>query len=256
MAKVGFIGTGTIAAAMVHGLAGQGHEMFVSRRNAAVSAALAASLDEVRVLDNQAVIDAADDIFVCLMADQAEEVLGGITFSPGQRIVSVMLGVDLATLKRLCAPAEEIAITIPLAFIRSGGCPLPVYPQSRMLNELFGERNVVIDLGEEAALQPHFAVTALCSTVFDQLKTGANWLGDLTGDRRAAEAYVVALASGFLADTPSDGAGRIEAALASLDTEGGLNQTLREWMRAAGMNEQLREGLDAFRGRLGLPARN
>lgn len=256
MAKIGFIGTGGIAEAMVRGLAGEGHEIFVSKRSAATSAALADAFDEVQVMGNQAVLDAADDVFLCLMADQAEGVLGSVTFSPGQRIVSVMLGVDLAALNRLCTPVEEIAITIPLAFIRSGGCPLPVYPESRMLNDLFGARNVVIRLGEETALNPHFAATALCSTVFDQLKTGADWLGGLTGDKRAAESYVVALLSGFLANTPTDGATRIDAALASLDTEGGLNQTLRERMRGAGMNDRLREGLDSFRLRLNLPVKD
>ncbi|MEE9587974.1 MAG: NAD(P)-binding domain-containing protein [Hyphomicrobiaceae bacterium] len=253
MAKIGFIGTGAIAEAMVRGLAGEGHEIFISKRSAATSAALADAFSEVQVMENQAVLDAADDVFLCLMADQVEEALGSLTFCPGQCIVSVMLGVDLAALTRFCAPAEEIAITIPLAFIRSGGCPLPVYPESRMLNDLFGARNVVIPLGQEAALNPHFAATALCSTVFDQMKTGAEWLAGLTGDARAAEAYVVALLSGFLADTPTDGAGRIDAAIASLDTEGGLNQTLREQMRSAGMNDRLRDGLDSFRPRLNLP---
>jgi pyrroline-5-carboxylate reductase len=253
MARIGFIGTGAIAEAMVRGLAGEGHEIFISKRSTDTSAALADAFREVQVMENQAVLDAANDVFLCLTADQMEEVLGGIAFRPGQRIVSVMLGVDLAALARLCDPAEEIAITIPLALIRSGGCPLPVYPESQMLDDLFGARNIVIPLGEEAALNPHFAATALCSTVFDQLKTGAEWLADLTGDARAAEAYVVALLSGFLADTPTDGAGRIDAAMASLDLEGGLNQTLREHMRVAGMNDRLRNGLDAFRPRLNLP---
>ncbi|MGO4851637.1 NAD(P)-binding domain-containing protein [Phaeovulum sp. W22_SRMD_FR3] len=255
MARIGFIGTGAIAEAMVRGLAGRGHEIAISRRSAAISSRLAEAFSDVQVMENQAILDRSDDVFLCLLADHADEVLRRIAFRPGQRVVSVMLGVNLATLTRLCAPAREIAITIPLAFIQSGGCPLPVYPDSAMLRDLFGARNIVIPLAEEAALSPHFAATALCSTVFDQLRTGAQWLGGLTGDPRAAESYVVACLSGFLAGTPADGAGRIDAALASLDTEGGLNQTLREHMRAAGMNDQLREGLDAFRPRLGLPAK-
>ncbi len=255
MAKVGFVGTGGIAEAMVRGLVGRGHRIFVSERSAARAATLAKAFPEVTVGTNQEVLDAADDVFLCLMAEVAEPVLSGLAFRPGQRVVSAMLGVDRAALRRLCAPAGEIAITIPLPFIRAGGCPLPVFPESAMLTELFGADNVVIPFADEAALNPHFAATALCSTVFDQLRTGAGWLASLTGDPAGAEAYVTALLAGFLAETPKDGAGRIDAALASLDTEGGLNQTLREHMRAAGANETLLAGLDGFRGRLGLPAK-
>lgn len=253
MSHIGFIGTGTIAEPMIRGLAGRGHRIAVSRRSEQISAALEADIAEVTAMDNQAVVDASDDVYLCLMADAAEDALAALTFRPGQRIVSAMLGVDLAALRRLCAPAADIAITIPLGFIRSGGCPLPVYPESAMLTAHFGARNTVIPLADEAALAPHFAATALCSTVFDQLRVGAGWLGGVTGDPAAAESYVVSLLSGFLAGVPADGKGRIDEALSSLDTEGGLNQTLREHMRAGGVNERLTGGLDGFRARLGLP---
>ena len=253
MARIGFIGTGAIAEAMVRGLAGRSHEIFVSRRSESTSKALAAEFADVTAMDNQAVIDAADDVYLCLMDEVAVETLPTLSFRPGQRIVSAMLGVDIAALRRLCAPVEEISITIPLRFVRAGGCPLPVFPDSPMLVAHFGDRNLIIPLAEEAALNPHFAATALCSTVFDQLRTGSGWLASLTGDPKAAEAYVVALLSGFLADTPTDGEGRIDEALLSLNAEGGLNQTLREHMREGGANERLLDGLDSFRERLGLP---
>lgn len=70
-----------------------------------------------------------------------------------------------------------------------------------------------------------------------------------------AEAMVRGLA-GFLAETPKDGAGRLDTALASFDTEGGLNQTLREQMRAACADTALLADLDGFRVRLGLPPRD
>lgn len=234
MARVGFIGTGEIAAALARGLAGRGHEIVVSERGAGFAAALDAEIPELSVAANQDVLDRTDVVFLCLMERAAEEALTPLNFRRDQRIVSVMLAVDLATLARLCAPAKEISITIPLPFIRAGGCPLPVFPESTALAELYGDRNTIIPLGSEAAIPPHFAASAMCSSVYDHLMTGAEWLAGLTGDKAGAEAYLIALIGGYLAQTPLDGKDQLAAVLESLDTEGGLNTTLREHMRMRG----------------------
>ena len=42
-------------------------------------------------------------------------------------------------------------------------------------------------------------------------------------------------------------------ALRALNTEGGLNQTLRQHMEQGGVLDDLTDGLDGFRARLGLP---
>ena len=55
MARIGFIGTGEITAAMVRGLTGQGHEILVSERNAKTAAALADAFSDVQVAGNLAV---------------------------------------------------------------------------------------------------------------------------------------------------------------------------------------------------------
>ena len=134
--RVGFLGTGAIAAAMVRGLAGQGHLILVSPRNASTAATLAAELPEVAIAPNDALVAGSDVVFLCLLARTAEEVLPGLPFRPDQTVISVMVDAPLANLRRLCAPAREIAITIPLPPIAGGGCPLPVYPASPALDAI------------------------------------------------------------------------------------------------------------------------
>lgn len=253
MAKVGFIGTGEIAEAMAHGLAGRGHNLLVSERNASRAAALAAALPEVSVAPNHGVLDGAEIVFLCLMKRDAEAALSALSFRADHRIVSVMVGLDLAALRRLCAPATEIALAIPMPFIARGACPVPVHPESAALRELFGDRNLVIPVATEAALNAHFAASALSSSVVDYMRAGSEWLAGLTGDAEGAEAYVTGLIAGYLAATPKDGKRRLAAILESLDRPGGLNTTLREHMRARGANAALAEGLDSLRPRLGLP---
>lgn len=249
MARIGFLGTGEITAAMVRGLAGRGHSILVSPRNAAVAAALAADLPEVTVAPNEQVVAGSDVVFLCLLARVADEVLPGLPFRADQTVISVMVDAPLARLRRLCAPATGIAITIPLPPIARGGCPLPVYPASPVLEALFGDRNLILPQPTEAALGAHLGVSALCSPVLDQLLAAADWLAGFTGNPAAAEAYVAAMIRGYLPERAEGG--DLADALRKLSTEGGLNATLRAAMAPA--KDSLRNGLDAFRPRLGLP---
>ena len=252
MAKVGVMGLGEIASRMVEGLAGQGHAILVSERSRERSSALAREIEEVGVAANADVVAGSDIVILALMAGTAREVLPGLPFRAGQRIISVMADLPLSDLARLCAPATDIAITIPLPFIARGGCPLPVFPESTALLELFGERNQVRPVASEAALNAHFIATALCSTVLDQLRVGSGWLAGHTGDAAAAEAYVLDLIAGYLGDLARGEGPGIEGALQALSTPGGLNATLRDHLRAAGLTEALARGMQGLEGRLGL----
>jgi len=248
MARVGFIGTGEIAALMVQGLAGQGHQIMVSDRNAQVAARLAATVPGVTVAPNAAVVAGSDIVILCLLANVADAALAGLPFRAGQSVISVMVDVGLAKLQKLCDPASDIAITIPLPPIATGGCPLPVYPASAALETLFGAKNRVFTVRDEVALNAHFGATAFCSPFLEQVLTTAAWLAEFTGDSDQSQAYLRDVLCGYL---PADGQnGHLGAALKSLSTEGGLNATLRAAMKGA--NADLRAGLDGFRGRLGL----
>lgn len=247
MARIGFLGTGEIASAMLRALQGQGHSFLISPRNAAMAAALA-ELPDVRIAPNETVVAQSDVVFLCLMARVADEVLPGLPFRVDQAVISVMVDAPLARLRRLCAPATDIAITIPLPPIVDGGCPLPVYPPSPVLQALFGDRNPVLAQRDEVALQAHLGVSAICSPILDQLRTAAGWLAGFTQDAAHAEAYVAAMIRCYL-PTRAEG-GELDAALRALSTEGGLNATLRAVMLPA--QTTLIEGLDGFRLRLGL----
>jgi pyrroline-5-carboxylate reductase len=212
-----------------------------------------AALDDVDVASNQGVIDGADIVVLCLLKDVAHDVLPTLNFRADQRVISVMVDVSLHELKDLCGPVQDIEITIPLPFVATGGCPLPVFPTARIVGDLFGANNPVFVVKTDEGLNAHFAATAMASVAFSQAKVAANWLAELTGDQQAAEQYVTAMLGGFFAGLPQDGAGHLDEALNALNTEGGLNQTLRQHMEQGGALDDLRDGLDGFRERLGLP---
>ena len=249
--RVGFLGTGKIAAAMAHGLGGQGHQIIVSARNESISSQLGADIPELTVADNAEVVARSDTVFLCLMADIAREVLPHLPFRADQAIISVMADAPLAELKTLCAPATDITITIPLAAIAKGGSMLPVYPSSSALQALFGRTDTILPVASETALNAHFGGTALAAPLLALMQAGSRWLATQTGDAQAAEVYVAGFFAALLRDV-GKGDADFDALLQSLATEGGLNAYLKAHMQAAGAPEALTEGLDALKPRLGL----
>jgi pyrroline-5-carboxylate reductase len=168
-----------------------------------------------------------------------------LPFRDGQSVVSVMVNVPLACLRALCAPATDIAITIALPPVAQGGCPLPVHPPSPALATLYGARNPVFVVRDEAALNAHFGATALCSPLLAQMLTASEWLSQHTGDAAQAEAYVSAAIRSLLPPP-----GSLGSTLQALSTEDGLNAGSREAMQPA--TQELRRGLEGFEARLGL----
>ena len=249
--RVGFIGTGEIAAAMVRGLAGQGHQIIVSARNADKAAQLAAEVPEVRVAENAEVVAGADVVFLCVMADVAQSVLSGLPFRAEQSVISVMADVALIDLRTYCAPATDIAITIPLSAIATGGSMLPVFPASAALEQLFGDSDTILPVASEKALNAHFGGSALSAPLISLMQTGSRWLAEQTGDPKGAEAYVAGVFAAFLSEMIKTGAD-FDTLLQGLATEGGLNASLKSHMAEAGAHEALIQGLDALKPRLGL----
>ena len=252
MACVGFLGTGKIAAAMVRGITGQGHEIYVSKRGADIADDLAL-FDDVQIFENQDLLDKVDIVILCLLKDVAHLILPELNFRKGHRVISVMVDVSFSQLAKLCAPVQAIEITIPLPFVATGNCPLPCFPSNIIISELFGTNNPIFSTKTEAGLNAHFAVTAMASVVFAQAETASKWLADFTEDKGAAEHYILAMLGGFLNGLPKGGEGHINEALIALNTKGGLNQTLREHMEVNGTLNDLEEGMNGFRKRLGLP---
>jgi len=250
--NIGFIGTGKITNACVRYLAGKGYNIIVTERNIEISRALVDTFDDVKVGSLDLIQSESDVIFIALMENMIDDVIGSMSFKKNQTIISFVLGVDLSRLHSLCAPVSDIAITIPLPMIEHGNCPLPVYPKCEVLKKIFGKDNLIIDLSDEASLIPYFAATALLSSSLAQLEIANKWLQTHLDKEGEAERYLISLMSGNYSSLKLDGKGRINEALDSLSTKGGLNAQLREHMKKEGTENTLYKGLLKLGERLNL----
>lgn len=109
---VGFVGCGTISAAVVKGMCqalNGAVEIVVSPRNPQVAAALAKEFPARVTIatDNQAVLDASDVVCIGVTPQIYEEVLKSLSFRAEHIVISFMSTVKISSLVPLVAPATS-----------------------------------------------------------------------------------------------------------------------------------------------------
>jgi pyrroline-5-carboxylate reductase len=238
--RIGVIGCGTIASAVVHGIAGDGHQITVSERSARYSDALAEAYDNVTVAGNQSVVDASEVIFLGLMAEVAPDVLGSLKFREDQRAITFMAGASLEEANAMVQPARTVAIMMPFPGIAKGGTPIMMHGDPDLVQEIFGSRNTVFPLNDAEEMAAYLCGQAVLSPVARMVNDAANWLGDRISDKAQGEAFLRALVASSLAGSGT------EALIEALNTPGGYNQRLRLHMEDSGMSAALASGLDAL----------
>lgn len=238
--RIGVIGCGKIASATVRGIAADGHQITVSERSAVHANALSESFANVRIADNQGVVDASDVIFLGLMAETAPDILGALAFREGQRIITFMAGASLSAADAMVRPARAVAIMMPFPGIAEGGTPVMMQGDETLVRELFGARNSIFPLKTAEELAAYLCAQAVLSPAARMVQDAAGWLGERVSDKVQAEAFLRVLVTSNLSAMTS------AALLEALNTPGGYNQRLRQHMEAAGMPDALRDGLDAL----------
>jgi len=163
--KIGILGTGIIASAVVTGfcLKKTGHEFFLSPRNAGRAAALAAEFSEATVCSsNQEVVDSSEWVFICLHKKDFGA-LDELKFRRDLKIANISAEMKLPDLRNTIGETELLAHVIPLPFIMKGFGPLVVYPEIAEAGELFAPVSDVYYAHSQTDVQTLQIVTGLMS---------------------------------------------------------------------------------------------
>lgn len=232
--QIGFLGTGTISAAVVEGLQSlpDAPEIVVSPRSETTSLALAARFARVRRAASNAEVATAEIVFLGMRPMHFEQAVEGIAFGDGQIVASMVAGLPLDDI-RARWPLARVCRFIPLPGIARGIGPIAIYPTIPELVDLFTPLGDLFAVANESQL--HFGgLNAFMSTYF-QLQRALIDVAVRAGAPEAeARGFVVSLL-GMLADTalrtPSDAFGGL---VEEHQTKGGLNERVRAHLLAAG----------------------
>ena len=251
--RLGFVGCGTIAAAIVTGLnsSGHGQAIVVSPRNAEVAAGLARRFPNVTVAaTNQAVLDACDVAVLAVRPQILAAVLPELRFRPDHEVISLVPVTSLAYLRSATAPAATVTRAVPMPMVARRQGPTAIYAATPVARRLFDSLGSTIEPSDEKCFDAFTAATALMATYFRFLETAAEWLRARGVAADQADRYVRQLFWG-LAGTALASPQRTLGELADEhQTRGGLNEQVRTHMEGKGMFAELTNALDAVLARL------
>jgi pyrroline-5-carboxylate reductase len=252
--EVGILGIGAIAEAIVTGLcegADPATSVHLSPRSAERARRLAARYASVHIADNnQAVVERADVVLVCVRPHDASAALSDLAFRAQQAVISVMAGVPIDALRPLVAPAKVIvrAIALPAVVRRSG--LTAIHPQHGLARAIFDPLGGVIAIDDEPALDALSASTATIAAYLAYLDTISRWLADRGIPETDATRYVAAV-FGSVAETLPDAQQNDFRTLADqYATVGGLNEQFLTALRRASTFDVVDRALDDVADRL------
>eukprot|EP00296_Roombia_truncata_P008201 JP446678.1.p1 GENE.JP446678.1~~JP446678.1.p1 ORF type:complete len:263 (+),score=78.17 JP446678.1:35-823(+) len=259
MTAFGFVGCGKITAAVASGFCTPGWQpsrITVSPRNAEKAAALAAASPLVTIGENnQAVVDAADIVFIGLLPKVAEEELPTLTFRPDQYIISMMATKSHSDVVRLTRmPAERVTTSVPLPPASKRLGPVLVFPANQWALDIYKHIGTPVAVKEEAQMKALIPVTGLISPFYAIENAAHEWCVAAGAEPEAAGAFIGsffhALASGSK-EYPAGGFGEMAEEAA---TPGGLNEASWKYLGSKGTWDQFKDCCDTTIVKLGAPA--
>jgi pyrroline-5-carboxylate reductase len=250
--RIGFVGTGRIAEAVVTGLctvAAPPEQVLLSPRNAAIAQRLATRFSAVRVAaDNQAVIAGSEVVALSVRPAMAEEILRPLAFRPGQRVLSLMALVPLARVRALVDPAEAVRVLpLPTAARREG--PVVLYPAQSWAQELLAPLGELVLADSEMEIEALWSATGLIAAQYEQLRTFAEWLTSHGVPPARADRYGRSMVAAITAQAATSDISLTELR-AEAQTPGGLNEQALRTLQAAGVFAAISTALDQIAARL------
>mmetsp|Transcript_38817 Transcript_38817/g.124435 ORF Transcript_38817/g.124435 Transcript_38817/m.124435 type:complete len:286 (-) Transcript_38817:494-1351(-) len=250
---IGVIGVGTISSACVRGLCGGPTQLkfVVSPRNSAKASALASDFGERISIaaSNQGVLDAADVVFVAVLSSQAEAVLGELRFRESHRVISLMAGVDLASIERWTSPAKRRAIAIPLPIVAERRGVTLVVPPDPVAKALFDDLGAAVCVDDEDQFRRMQCLTCVVGDLYERQRTAFEWLAGHDVPREAAAAYVGAIFHSMTDDSKNADPATF-GRLVDEQTPGGLNEMVINEQRDDANYQALAYSLDSLYSRI------
>jgi len=224
--KIGILGVGNLAAYLVRGAQGAGHEFVLSPRGAGRAAALAAEYGCVVAESNQAVVDQCDHILVCLPAAEGMAILRGLRFRAGQSVSSAMAaGASLAEVQAAVHPARGALSMMPGYANAFSAGPTLIYPPDAEWARFFAACGPVHEMAEARDFETAAVFGAMSGATVFLMRHLAAWyegagLDAVTARRLVAETLRGNAEVLLQADEPLD------AICQGVTTPGGITEQL------------------------------
>ncbi|KSV73656.1 pyrroline-5-carboxylate reductase [Sinorhizobium sp. Sb3] len=244
---IGFVGTGTITAAVVTGLGKTGFRdtpIVLSPRSESVATRLAAANQNVSIaLGNQDVLDRSDLVFLAVRPQIAEEVVRALRFRPSHHVISFVAATPLDRLLAWIDQPVRLSQAIPLPFVADLQGATAIHPPDEVSNAVFSALGTAVQVENKCEFDLLAVAGSMMGTYFGILDATSTWLESQGLPRAAGDAYLRQLFSGLDHAVRSRPDTSFDELVGDHSTKGGLNEQVLEDFRGFGGTAALQKAL-------------
>lgn len=236
---IGFIGTGTITAALVTGFCERASDVpypiVVSPRNKENAARLNERFPErVTVAESmQEVLDRSEWVVLAVLPPVGEEVCRSLDFRPDHKVINLLSDKTLPQIRSWIGETAELVHMVPLTFNEFTNGPIILCPPQKEAAEIFGHIGNVVEVEERYHAAVLAAITGCVVPFYSVMETLIRWAASEGVPAEVGTAYVTS----FFQAIGQEAAGQdFEGVhtLATVATPGGINLMAGDMIRQAG----------------------
>ena len=246
--RLGFIGIGKIATAVIEGLSTsklQNSVINISPRNAEKSKLLVAKFPRInRQENNQQVLDESDMVFLALRPAECNNILQELNFRKNHTVVSFVPYLKFEELKSITEPAENVGRAIPLPTVTRHNCPIPLFNASENVKELFSHIGQPLTIESEDELHVLWTLTGLITPFYDQLDELSNWAISNKVDENIANQYIADLFQSLSFIAKESNPINFQELSGHAATPNGMNERSGIDIRNSGSHKAFKKALD------------
>ncbi|WP_072090679.1 pyrroline-5-carboxylate reductase [Candidatus Pelagibacter communis] len=252
--NLGFIGTGTIAIAVIKGIFKSNisfKKIYISERNKKNSQKLKKIYNKVLVLKkNQEIIDKCDWVFLSVTPSVGKKIIKELKFKSSQTLISFISTITLSELKKAVKVKAKIVRAIPLPPISLKKGPVPICPPNSKVRKFFDQLGTTVEIKNEKSSINFWSTSGMMAPFYEILRVMTDWLVKRGVKRNNAQKYITSLFLALSEDAFENSKDNLKNLVKESQTPKGLNEQGIKELTKAGFYKSLEKTLNSIHKRL------
>ena len=241
--KLGFIGTGQIAKAVINGILKSKikySKIFISKRNLKISAELSRKSKKILIIkNNQEIINKSDWVFLGVTPTVGNKILKDLNFKKNQTVISFISTIKMNELKKYIKVTSKIVRAIPLPPISLKKGPVPIFPPNNKVKLFFNQIGTTVEIKNEKSSLNFWATSSMMAPFYELLKTLSSWLISKGIKKNDAQKYITSLFVALSEDAIVNSKKDLKILVKNSQTPKGLNEQAVNELRKSGFYKSL-----------------
>jgi pyrroline-5-carboxylate reductase len=252
--KLGFIGTGKIASAVIEGICKSKvlfSKIIISPRNKVLAQKLGKKFKKVIIAkNNQEIVNNCNWVFLSITPTVGQKIIKELKFKSNQTIISFISTITLTQLKKEIKVKAKIIRAIPLPPISLKKGPVPIYPPHKKVKDFFNKIGTTVEIKNEKSSINFWSTSGMMAPFYELLRVMTDWLVKRGVKRNSAQKYITSLFLALSEDAVVNSKKDLKYLVKESQTPKGLNEQGVKELTKAGFYKSLEKTLNSIHKRL------